>query len=343
MTMEEVLVIGGAGFLGTPLVRMLRENGNPVRILSRSAGVGKKPEPGIRYIQGQVADKDAVARAVDGTEVVFDVSLGAHGSRVEMERDYVQGTRYVAEACRRSGVRRLIYTSTTATLDFGLNKAIDESEGTLKNPETLPGFYHLGKIAAERILLELHATRGLPVVILRPAVIMGRGGKLTHSGLGTWRDSNRCLVPGEGNYPLPLVLVEDVVRAFLLAMDAPGVEGQTFNLVGDVRPSSAEMIRHIRGRSRRDFRLHTQNLYRAYAVDMVKWVAKRAVGRCDLRPVWHNYKASQLMTQFDCSAAKRLLGWQPVSDLETFLREAVDPHLRPVPEGDLRQSPLAIS
>jgi hypothetical protein len=69
-------------------------------------------------------------------------------------------------------------------------------------------------------------------VILRPAgQSLGRGGKLTHSGLGTWRDANRCLVPGEGNYPLPLVLVEDVVRAFLLAMDAPGVEGQTFNLV----------------------------------------------------------------------------------------------------------------
>jgi len=81
---------------------------------------------------------------------------------------------------------------------------------------------------------------------------------------------------GEGNYPLPLVLVEDVVRAFLLAMDAPGVEGHNVNMVGDVRPSSAEMIRPYPGRSRRDFRLHTQNLYRAYAVDMVKWVAKRA-------------------------------------------------------------------
>lgn len=333
--MEEVLVIGGGGFVGTYLVKLLRENGNPVRILSRSAGVGQQ-QAGVRYLRGEVADREAVREAVNGVGVVFDLSLGARGTRAEMERDYVQGSRNVAEACQEFGVRRLIYASTTAALDFGLNKTIDESHGTVPNPEEIPGFYHLGKIMAEQILLEMHAKTGLPAVILRPAIIMGRGGKLCHSGLGTWRDDNCCLVVGKGEHPLPFVLVQDVASAFFLAMNAPGVEGRTFNIVGDVRPSAKQMIAYIRQRSRRNFRIYTQNLYGLQATALLKYFIKRAVGKQADRPSWRSLKADQVLTQIDCSAAKRLLNWKPVSDLETFLREAVDPHIRPVPPGDLR-------
>jgi hypothetical protein len=68
------------------------------------------------------------------------------------------------------------------------------------------------------------------------------------------------------------------------------------------------------------------------------------IGRIEPQPLWHNYRAGQLMTQFDCSAAKRCLGWQPCDDVEMFLREAVDPHLRSIPEGDLRnEKPIVFS
>jgi nucleoside-diphosphate-sugar epimerase len=334
--MEEVLVIGGAGFLGRSLVRMLREAGSSIRILSRSAGVGSKPEPGIRYVRGEVADADAIAAAIDGCDVVYDLSLGQRDSREDMERHYVQATVNLARACQRSGVRRVIYTSTTAALELGREGVIRESDGTDPRAEDRPGFYHLGKIKAERILFDLHAKEGLPAVVLRPAIIMGRGGRLIHSGIGTWRDSNRCLVVRRGDHPLPFVLVDDVARAFFLAKDAPGIEGRAFNLVGDVRPSAREMVGYIRERSMRDFRIYSQSIYTMYAVAVVKSMMKRLVGKPDDSPTWHAIKFERLIANVDCSETKRMLNWKPVDDLETFLREAVDPHLRPVRPGDLR-------
>jgi nucleoside-diphosphate-sugar epimerase len=333
--MDEVLVIGGAGFLGSHLVRMLRENGNPLRIFSRNAGKGRQ-EPGIRYIAGAISDAPAVSGAVQGVNVVFDLAAQPVGTWEEIRRAYVDGARNVAEACLRHGVRRLVYASTTATLDWSLTKTIDETAGTDKKADLRPGYYHISKIAAEKLLLEMYAKSGLPVVILRPAIILGRGGVLCHSGIGAWRSSTCCTIVGQGSHPLPFVLVEDVAAAFFAAMDAPDVVGRTFNLTGDVRPSAIEMVRYIGERSRRNFRAYPQSLYKLHAISWFKYMMKVIVGKKGDRPSWHNLKCEQVRTQLDCSAAKKYLGWKPVSDLETFLREAVDPHLRPVHPQDLR-------
>ena len=333
--MDEVLVIGGAGFLGGHLVRILREKGYSVRVLSRSAGKGQRPEQGIRYIAGAISDARGISEAVRGVKVVYDLAANPVGTWV-IRRAYVDGARNVAEACLQHGVRRLVYASTTATLDWGLTRTIDETAGTDKNAHLRPGFYHLAKIAAETLLSDLHAKSGLPIVILRPAIIVGRGGKLCHSGIGTWRDDTCCTIVGKGRHPLPFVLVQDVASAFFAAMDAPNILGCSFNLAGDVRPSALDMVHYMRERSRRNFRAYPQNLYKLHAISLFKYVIKSAVGKKDSRPNWHSLKCEQVRTQLDCSAAKKYLGWKPVSDLETFLREAVDPHLRQIHPQDLR-------
>jgi nucleoside-diphosphate-sugar epimerase len=315
---------------------MLRENGNPVRIFSRSAGEGQGPEQGIRYIAGSISDTHAISDAVRGVKVVYDLAANPVGTWEEMRRAYVDGARNVAEACLQHGVRRLVYASSTATLDWGLTRTIDETAGTDKKAHIRPGFYHLAKIAAETLLNDLHAKSGLPVVIFRPAIIVGRGGKLCHSGIGAWRDDICCTIVGKGRHPLAFVLVQDVAAAFFAAMDAPDVEGRTFNLAGDVRPSALEMIHYMRERSRRNFSAYPQNLYKLFAIWWFKYMIKVAVGRKDGRPSWHALKCEQVRTQLDCSAAKTYLGWKPVSDLEMFLGEAVDPHLRPIHPQDLR-------
>jgi nucleoside-diphosphate-sugar epimerase len=334
--MDEVLVIGGAGFLGSHLVRMLRKNGTSVRVFSRSAGKGQRPERGIRYVAGAISDAQGISDAVRGVKVVYDLAANPVGTWEELRRAYVDGARNVAEACLQHGVQRLVYASTTATLDWGLTKTIDETAGTDKNAHLRPGFYHLFKIAAETLLCDLHAKSGLPVVIIRPAIIVGRGGMLCHSGIGAWRDDICCTIVGKGRHPLAFVLVQDVVTAFFAAMNAPDVVGRTFNLAGDVRPSALDMVHYMRERSRRDFRAYPQNLYKLYAISWLKYMIKAAVGKKGDRPNRHTLKCEQVRTQLDCSAAKKYLGWKPVSDLETFLQEAVDPHLRPIHPQDLR-------
>lgn len=334
--MDEVLVIGGTGFLGSHLVRMLREKGNSIRVFSRSAGKGQRPEEGIRYIAGDVGDRQRITDAIRGVNVVYDLAANPVGTWEEIRRAYVDGTRHVAEACLHHGVRRLVYASTTATIDWGLTRTIDETDGTDKSAHLRPGFYHIAKIAAEQILCDLHTKSGLPVVIFRPAIIVGHGGKLCHSGIGTWRDDTCCTIVGKGRHPLAFVLVQDVAAAFLAAMDATDIVGRTFNLAGDVRPSALDMVNYMRERSRRHFRAFPQSLYKLYAISWFKHMIKAAVGKKSNRPNWHTLKCDQVRTQLDCSAAKKSLGWKPVSDLETFLREAIDPHLRTIPANDLR-------
>lgn len=334
--MDEILVIGGAGFLGGHVVRMLRENGFSVRIFSRSGGRGKPSDPGIRYIAGDIGNSQEISAAVKGVKVVYDLAANPVGTWEEIRRAYVDGPRNVAEACLQHGVRRLVYVSSTAALDWGLNSTIDETAGVDEKARLRPGFYHLAKIAAEKLLAEFHAKSGLPVVVFRPAIVVGRGGTLCHSGIGTWRDSTCCAIVGKGRHPLAFVLVQDVAVAFLAAMDAPDIEGRTFNLAGDVRPSAIEMVHHMRERSRRNFRAYPQSLYKLHAVSWFKHLIKLMVGKESQRPHWHNLKCEQVRTQLDCSAAKKHLGWKPVSDQETFLREAIDAHLRPIHIQDLR-------
>jgi nucleoside-diphosphate-sugar epimerase len=254
----------------------------------------------------------------------------------DYERDFVRGAENVAEACLANKVRRLLYTSSTAALYLGAAGSADESAGTDPKPH-LRGMYSRGKIFAERILMNLHRSRGLPVVILRPAVVVGKGGRLAPLGAGLWV-SPTCLVgPGRGRNPLPLVLVEDVAKAMFLAKDAPQIEGKIFNLAGDVRPTAIEYMNWISERSLRNFRFYPRSLIRIQTFSVFKWLVKKVVRKLDNPwPSYHELKSGTKKTQLDCSVAKRYLGWQPTSNQEDFIRLAIECHLKPIPAGDLR-------
>ena len=81
----------------------------------------------------------------------------------------------------------------------------------------------------------MHRERGLPLVIVRPGIVIGRGGSPFHWGVGMWWHDAVCQIWGQGNNKLPLVLVEDVARGLIAAMDTPGIEGRDFNLVARAR------------------------------------------------------------------------------------------------------------
>ena len=190
---------------------------------------------------------------------------------------------------------------------------------------------------AEQSLNKLHHDRGLPVVIFRPGIVVGVGNKLSHPGIGVWVSPTVCSVVGGGETPLPMVLVEDVAQALVLAKDAAGVDGHTFNLAGDVRPSAAEYCRIAAERSKRNFRLAPSSPYAIQAFRTMVFLGKLVLRRKDnVWQSWHELKNAPQRTWLDCSAAKELLGWHPVSDRDEFVRRAIDCHLSPLHPGDLR-------
>ena len=81
--------------------------------------------------------------------------------------------------------------------------------------------------------MDLHREERLPVVIFRPGIVIGRGSSPLHWGVGMWSWDAVCQLWGRGRTPLPLVLVEDVAAALVAALEIPGIEGETFNLIAD--------------------------------------------------------------------------------------------------------------
>ena len=126
---DTVLVTGGGGFLGSAIVRGLRQRGVLVRSLARR----RRPSStrsGVVQIQGDVADPAVVSETVKGCSTVFHVAAkaGLWGPYSEYHRVNVVGTENVIAACRRHGVRRLIYTSSPSVVFTGHDlEGVDES------------------------------------------------------------------------------------------------------------------------------------------------------------------------------------------------------------------------
>jgi nucleoside-diphosphate-sugar epimerase len=332
---SEVVVIGGTGFIGRHLVRELRRREVAVRIVTRRPSATTH-QPGVTYIEGDISRPDSLRQAIEGSSVVFHLATGGGATWTEFERDFVHATRRVAHLCLESGVRRLIYTSSIAALFLGHRCKIDERTGPDPRPHNR-SLYSRAKVAAEQVLREMHVQHRLPVVIVRPGVVVGPGGFLQHGGVGNWA-SDLCGVGwGRGNEPLPFVLAEDVAAAMASAMDAPGIDGSTFNLVGDVRPTAAEFVEALADRSHRNFRFYPQSLWKLQAFEIAKWALKIAARKPDNQfPSYRDLVTRALRSQFDCSAAKEMLGWHPVADREQFLQQAIDANLPTIKAGDLR-------
>jgi dihydroflavonol-4-reductase len=171
-----VLVTGGTGFVGRALVERLVAAGRPVAALARSdeaaetlAALGASPR------RGDLLDPDSLAAAASGAETVFHVA-GVNtlcpADPEGMLRVNVEGSRNVMRAARTAGVRRVVYTSSAATLG--------EEKGTVGREDTphrgrFLSTYERSKTEAERAVLAAAAAAGPEAVCVNPASVQGPG------------------------------------------------------------------------------------------------------------------------------------------------------------------------
>ncbi|HJZ90718.1 MAG TPA: NAD-dependent epimerase/dehydratase family protein [Gemmataceae bacterium] len=167
------LVTGGGGFLGRAVLRLLRERGDTVRSFSRGA-YPALDALGVEQVRGDVADADAVAAAARECEIVFHVAAkaGVWGPWDEYYRANVVGTANVVAACRKHGIRRLVFTSSPSVTFAGVDQnGVNESE---PYPTKFLAHYPHTKAVAEQAVLAANG-RGLATVALRPHLIWGPG------------------------------------------------------------------------------------------------------------------------------------------------------------------------
>jgi dihydroflavonol-4-reductase len=173
MMTNRILITGGTGFVGGLLLARLVAEGRQVRALvRRPADRERLPDPRVELALGHLDDDESLARAADGCEVVYHVA-GLNqlclADPTPLYRVNVDGTGRVLQAAERAGVRRVVLTSSAATLGGDGHTVLDETAGA---PEEFTSHYARSKYEAEQLAFSF---RGVEVVAVNPSSVQGPG------------------------------------------------------------------------------------------------------------------------------------------------------------------------
>jgi len=302
-----VLVTGGAGFIGSNLVRALLERGDNVRVLDNfstgNRGNLAGLEQDVELVEGDLRSYERVHAAVRGVEVVFH--QGALPSVPRSVQDpltttavNIEGTLNVLLAARDESVRRIVNASSSSV--YGNGGELPRVESQLPDPISP---YAVAKLAAERFCTSFSRVYAMEIVSLRYFNVFGpRQDPMSQYAAVVPRfiravaADEPVTVYGDGEQSRDFTYVDNVVAANLLAADAAGVSGEIVNVAtgGSITVNElADTIGRLLSRS----------------VEKVFEPEREA----DVHASWA-----------DLGEAQRLLGYEPQVALEDGLRRTAD-------------------
>ena len=298
------LVTGGSGGLGSALVARLRSEGKRVRVMVRR--VPERPQEGIEYVRGDLADPAAVDSAVRGAACVFHVGATMKGGWPEHQGGTIEGTRNVIDACRKHGVDKLVHVSSMSVIAWAGAESfapVDE-ETAFESRAEERGAYTRAKLEAEK-LVAAAAREGLPTVIVRPGQIFG-GRIPLMTGAVARRAAGRFLVLGDGEIPLPLVYIDDVVDALMLAAGSGLHGGEVIQIVDPESWTQNQVLAEV-GPSARVVRVPRALVF---AIGRASEIALGTIGKqSPLAP--YRLRSALALRRFEGKRAETLLGWRP--------------------------------
>jgi predicted dehydrogenase/nucleoside-diphosphate-sugar epimerase len=325
-TKPSALVIGGTGFIGRYLTRALVAEGYTVRVLSRGqSNIFHDIYEKVEFFPAALDSLDQIAASMAGIDVVYHLAKAEESTWEGYLKNDVAVTERVAEAALNAKVKRFVYTGTIASYDSSVSSRIINEETGFRQDMSDRNLYARSKALCEARLIEMHQKRGLPLAIARPGIVLGKGGPLQHWGIGRWNGAGAVMIWGNGRNILPFVLVEDVAEALVKMGKIAGLEGQSFNLIGEPMLSAYEYfhsIEKILGARIKVTKSHPPQLY---VSDLIKFILKRFVtGHRNIpRPSLRDWRSRAHLSQFSNYHAKSTLGWTPESDFNRFLQRAI--------------------
>jgi nucleoside-diphosphate-sugar epimerase len=318
---KPILVTGGGGFLGGALVGMLTARGAAVRSFSRSRHK-RLDRLGVEQFQGDLGDRETLAKACRGVELVFHVAAktGVWGPYRDFHQTNVVGTQNVIAACRATGVRRLVYTSSPSVVfDGGDMEGVDES---VPYPAGYLAHYPRTKAMAEQLVR--HAgRRGLRTIALRPHLIWGPGDN--HLVPRIIQRARRLRIVGRGRNKVDTTYVDNAAHAHILAaakLDRrPDLSGRVYFISQDAPVVLWDMVNAILAAAdlppvERAVSLKTARR----AGFLLEWIYR--VLRLPGEPPMTRFVAEELASAhwFDLRAAREDLGYRPTVSTEEGLR-----------------------
>ena len=305
--MRTFLVTGGAGFIGSHIATALIERGDRVRVfdnlstgrLSNLAHVADS----VEFIEGDLQDESAVAAAVKGIDCVYhQAALASVPRSVEAPLDTnaacVTGTVTLLDQSRRAGVRRLVYAASSSL--YGDRPTSSKRETDLPEPISP---YGAAKLAAEYYCHAFTATYGFETVALRYFNVFGprQDPDSPYSAviplfITALLEDRRPTVYGTGQQSRDFTYIANVVHGNLLAADAEGVAGRSFNVAAGRSVTLLEMLTLL-------------NKYLG----------------TDLQPIFEDARPGDILESLaDISAARQYLLYEPQVGFEDGVAQSID-------------------
>jgi dihydroflavonol-4-reductase len=279
---------------------------------------------GVEVISGSITDAGLCSRAARGATHVFHLAVAMRegGKKDEFfEAVNLEGTGRLLEAAAEARAERFVYCSTIGIFGHRVPGVTRED-----SPLAPGNVYERTKVAAERMVRELAAPRGLPFVILRPADVYGpRDQRLLKLFRGVRR--GRFPLFGSGAGRRHMIFVDDVVSAFFLACDRSEALGEALILAGPRACTLEELIELVRretGVPRFGVRLPLAPML--VAAGVVEDVCQ--VLHLDPPIYRRRMDFFRSDSEFDTSRARRVLGWSPRVELQEGVRRTVEDYRR---------------
>ena len=226
--MKKVLVTGATGFLGKYVVKELVEHGYQVRAFGRNSKVGRSLEnSSVSFFQGDLTKAEDVLEAFKEMDMV--VHAGALSTVWGPWEDFYQanvlGTKYVLEACRQTGIQRLVYVSSPSIYAAPKDQlAIKESDAPEENNLNN---YIRSKLASEKLFKDYP---DVPSIILRPRGLFGVGDTSILPRVINLSQKIGIPLIGDGRQLMDMTCVENVALAIRLAIETPEAKGEVYNI-----------------------------------------------------------------------------------------------------------------
>jgi nucleoside-diphosphate-sugar epimerase len=216
-----VLVTGASGFIGRHLVDDLINHGHYVKALTRQSSLKIK---GAKVVFGDITKPEQFLSSLENVEAVLHNAAYVieYGKKSDIYKINTEGTLNVAKACRKMGIKRIIYTSTAGVYGF---PNIDE-EITEKSAYKPLNDYHKSKLEGEKMLRKYD---DLSISVIRPPLVLGPGGNGTKVLLKNIKEGKMIYI-GNGNQDMSLVHPKDVAQCLRLALENDKKE-DIFNVV----------------------------------------------------------------------------------------------------------------
>jgi dihydroflavonol-4-reductase len=310
-------VTGATGFLGSHVARVLAEQGSQLRLLVRpTSDLRNIADLSADRVVGDLRDGASIEKALAGCDVVFHVAADYRlwvRDPDEMYRSNVEGTRSLLEAARKQGVRRIVYTSSVATMGFASsfsskNGHVADEESPVSRTDMI-GHYKRSKFMAEQVAVEA-ARSGVDVVIVNPTTPIGeRDIKPTPTGRIVV-DFLKRKFPAYVETGLNLVDATECARGHVQALEK-GRSGERYILGGEnlTLKQILDRLAAITGLPSPTVKLPYVFALAAGVVD--EMVTGRMLGR-EPRATIDAVRMGRKMMFVSSAKAKRELGWRMV-------------------------------